>query len=76
MKIDKNIKLREVNRRGKPAKYPWAQLKVGDSFFVEEKNKMYGMHASVSSYNKRSGKKAIKIATRIDGEGLRVWRIK
>ena len=74
MKVERNIKL-PSQKRGKPAKYPWKELKVGDSFFVDGSEKIYSMYSCVASYNKKASKK-IKISTRLEGTGVRVWRIK
>lgn len=37
IKIDTNIPVREAKKRGRKSKYPWANMKVGDSFFVDNK---------------------------------------
>lgn len=49
--------------------YPWKDLKVGDSFFVENP------HARPNLYHAAKHHK-IKIRVAIDGDGLRVWRVK
>lgn len=72
--IDKNIPIPKVNRGGhlKPreAKYPWAQMEVGNSFFVPEVTvKQFG--STVYAASKRSGRKFTIRA--VDG-GVRIWR--
>ena len=73
MKVEKGV---EMPKRKRESKYPWAKLKVGDSFYVESANvTSNGMYSCVSTYNKKV-KKPIKISVRKEGEGIRVWRIK
>lgn len=75
MKVSKGIQIPK-NNRGKPPKYPWAELKVGDSFFVKGIEKKHIMYSCLASYNKNKAKKPIKITLRVEGDGIRVWRIK
>lgn len=72
MKVERNVK---IPTRKRASKYPWSDLKVGDSFFVHGAEKMYAMYAAVANYNKKL-KKPIKITLRKEGDGVRVWRIK
>ncbi len=73
IKVDKKKPIPE-RKTGLPSKYPFKELKVGDSFFIPDKAKKNGIYACLAHFNK---KKAIpiKITIRIEGEGLRVWRI-
>jgi len=74
MEVEKNI---EIPRRHKNTKYPWAELKVGNSFFVADKKKKHVMFSCVAAFNKGKKKKdQITITLREEGEGIRVWRIK
>lgn len=65
--IDKNVPVPAARVEG--SKYPWKQMKVGDSFFIP-----YG-------YSKRSGlyglakTKGISIRIANQGNGIRVWRV-
>ena len=59
------------------AKYPWGEMKVGDSFFVavenEQPSTVQGTVAgSARAYGKKHGN---KFTTRIIDGGVRVWRI-
>ena len=60
---------------GRP-KYPWPDMKVGDSFFVP--NRPDGSRPAVSSAASyqmgRSGKKAT-YSTRKEAGGVRIWRV-
>lgn len=51
-------------------KYPWAALKVGDSFFVPDPPKYF---CSMCTHASRFLE--IRLATRKEGTGRRVWRI-
>lgn len=55
---------------GRHPKYPFYEMKIGESFVVtEERDRI----ASAASY---AGKrKAMKFATRVEGDGVRVWRV-
>ena len=68
IKLDKNIPLPQKTKRG--SKYPWGDMKVGDSFFVEGEPK--GLYNSAKEYN-------IKITVRKweegNKKGMRVWRV-
>lgn len=61
---------------GKPPKYPWATLKVGDSFFVEGAHLKHGLYSCLASYNRNKAKNPISITLKQEGDGVRVWRIK
>ena len=56
------------------SKYPWADLKVGDSFLIEGK-KNYSIYSCLNNYNS-TAKPKIKITQRQEENGIRVWRIK
>jgi hypothetical protein len=71
MIIEKKV---PIPKQTKPFKYPWADLKIGDSFFTDTRSSMYSM---LKNYNKRLPKsKQIEITTRREGIGQRVWRTK
>ena len=84
LKIDKNIpippKRKENYHRGK-RKYPFLEMQVGDSFFVEcqqtpraRDHKIIQVNNVFRRYKKRHNLQ-IKITTRSVPEGIRVWRI-
>ena len=71
IKIDKNIPIPPNNSQGgRPSKYPWRDMAVGDSFRVEGKtcNAVTGM---ASSAGKRLG---MKFTVRTEDGGHRIWR--
>ncbi len=56
--------------RTRRAKYPWAELEVGQSFFVEG-GLLRSMSSTASHAGRRSGRKFI---VRTADGGVRVWR--
>jgi len=81
-KIEENIPLPTIPRgaTSSPIKYPWAELKIGDSFFVPLVDKSImtirnGIIIDLKKFSNQTGHK-IKITTRAIDNGIRVWRIK
>ena len=74
VEIEKN-KPMPSGTRGKQ-KYPWAELKIGDSFLVDIRQWAFGSLAHFNKKMKRLKKKQIKIETRSEGDKCRVWRVK
>jgi hypothetical protein len=73
MKIDKKIPMPEnIGVSGKP-RYPWAEMKVGDSFFTTNAKEI-SLVQSCSRQSKLMNPK--KFACRAEKDGVRVWRIK
>lgn len=65
--IEKDIPSPKLNGKGK-SKYPFALMKVGDSFFIQIKkppHQIYGM----AKYHKT------KVCMQKENDGYRVWRI-
>jgi hypothetical protein len=77
-KVEHGIPLAKENNRGKPEKYPWSKMKVGDSFFVPASDLMDRKKAqnSVSSCG-RKARCLGRFVTRITESplGVRVWRM-
>ncbi len=73
IKVDKQKPIPE-RKRGPVSKYPFKDLKVGDSFLIPDKTKKNGIYSSLAHFNK-GRRKPIKITIRIEGDALRVWRI-
>ena len=72
-KIDKKIPLPSL--RKPTTHYPFAKMKVGDSFFVPVKKPVDASRARCAAiqYGKRNN---IKFATRKVTGGIRIWRVK
>ena len=71
-KIEKNFPIPESGV-GRPVKYPFGIMDVGDSFFVPKPNRI---SSAASHFGKRNNKKFRSLPVVEDGiEGTRVWRI-
>ena len=79
--IEKNVPI--VNKTngggGRPPKYPWEQMEVGDSFYVPKPDKLKNIRDLRSNllnasrvYVRRYG---WQFTTSEEGEGIRIWRI-
>ncbi len=69
--IDKHI---PIPARYARAQYPWAQMKVGDSFFVEGDKKTCDAARSAARYQtKKTGE---RYSCRKKPNGVRIWRTK
>ena len=67
IKIQSNVPVAPPVGRGRKAKYPFASMKVKDSFFTEEVNARLSAYA----YGKRHD---MTFTTRAEGSGIRIWR--
>jgi hypothetical protein len=56
---------------GRPSKYPWKSMAVGDSFFVP--GKLVENMSPLANYQER--KNGVKFTCRTVDGGVRVWRI-
>lgn len=70
IKIDKDIPFPERMNKGK-SMYPFAAMKIGDSFLVPFENRNRVSVAMVTA-NRKIGK---KFASKKVEDGIRVWRI-
>lgn len=69
--IDKGIEMPPRHTgHGRPRKYPWREMLVGDSFFTERPRDKFS--PSVVRAGKLYGR---KFSARVEGAGTRVWRI-
>lgn len=69
--IEKNIPI--PFKRTYRSKYPWQDMKVGDSFFIKEANPKNIAAAVYSAAKRFEGKQFLW--RDMDG-GIRVWRVK
>ena len=69
IKIDKDVDLPERGA-GRPNTYPFGEMEVGDSFFVDGIPKER-VRSAANQYGIRHGR---KYATRSVDGGIRVWR--
>ena len=70
--VEHNIPVPTSSGKGRPSKYPWAVMKVGDSFFVPG-IKTVQIAGVAQSQARNHG---TKWTTRAVNGGARVWRIK
>jgi hypothetical protein len=78
IKIDKKVPVPKANSRtGRPVKYPFDKLKVGDSFFIKGNPKLkHSIYSCLNAYNANRADIKIEITIRSEDNGVRVWRIK
>lgn len=75
-KIEKSVPV-PASLAGRRAKYPWRDMDVGDSFFVplNGEQRLTDLRSQVSRAAYSAFGKGGS-ATRQEGNGVRVWRIK
>lgn len=69
--VECGIKIPKPSR--KVIKYPFRQMNVGDSFFVEGERKKGKAHQASKMF--RSRNKDYKFLAEHEGNGIRIWRI-
>ena len=67
--IEKGVPVTRRTSAGGTRKYPWNEMKVGDSFFVPEKT---AGQLSITIASRATG---FMFTTRTENGGIRVWRI-
>lgn len=72
MTIKKGIPVPSTARRGRPAKYPFADMEIWDCYEVTDPEQAKRAAKAAFRYGARHGK---KFSTRTTDEGLRIWRI-
>jgi len=70
IEIEKGIPIPN-DGRGRPSRYPWTTMDVGDSFFIPGKT-AHDFSGIASGAGFRTGR---KFTTRTVEGGVRVWRI-
>ena len=89
IKVDKDVPVPAYTRVGRPSRYPWSEMEVGDSFFVpvSEGEDIHKLRTSISgsryAYTKGMVKRhgveyraTIRTVTEGGVEGVRAWRLK
>lgn len=74
--VERNVPAPGINRPSRATKYPFANLKVGDSFFVphdRDNRAIPRVRSAASIWAKYHNH---KLVTRTVDGGIRVWRIK
>lgn len=70
--IEKNITM-PTTETGRPKKYPFADMEVGDSILFKDEKTGGRAYSAAQMCSKRSGTK--KFSGRMTESGLRIWRI-
>jgi len=72
MIIDTNVPIPD-SHPGRPKKYQWSQMNVGDSVFFVDEPKTSQSNPAMSSrtYARINGRKFV---SRKEGSGVRIWR--
>lgn len=69
-KIEKDVPVKEASNRA--SKYPFKDMEVGDSFFVDDASLRGPIQNACRAYGARNFSKFV---TRTVSNGFRVWRI-
>jgi hypothetical protein len=67
IKIDKDVPL----PNGGPSRYPWDQMKSGDSFYIEGSMALARLQRASGGWRRKHGGEFV---VRREGNGARVWR--
>lgn len=70
-KIEKSV---PIPPRSRASKYPFEQMEKGDSFVIPAADNK-SLTSARSSVYAAATKQKVKVATRVDDKGLRVWRV-
>lgn len=75
-KIERGIKIPPRRHGGKLEKYPFAKMKVGDSFFVQDRDPKRAV-LRLNSVSYSAGKRyGYRFVVRREDDGARVWRVR
>jgi hypothetical protein len=69
--VEEGIEIPEGRLVGRPQKYPFAEMKIGDSFFVSG----IGRNTINSSVNQNRLRTGRRYTVKAVNNGFRVWRI-
>jgi len=77
MKIDNLVPIPEENRSGmgRPEKYPFSKLEVGDSILFDPEP-AGSLSRPAAAARTRAMRTDMKFTCRKEGTGVRIWRIK
>jgi hypothetical protein len=70
-KVERGIPIPPMPHPGRPYKYPWRLLEVGDSFFVPEGN----LKTLRSAWKEASKRLGFRCSYRQEEGGIRIWRV-
>ena len=70
--VECGIKIPKPSR--KVVKYPFREMKIGDSFFVDSEGRRGKAHQAAKMF--RSRNKEYKFLVEYENNGIRIWRVK
>lgn len=73
MEIESGVPIPEAKPTGRGTKYPWKDMKVGDSLHFTNQQEYERARTASSAYGKKHG---LKFTARMTLDGYRIWRIK
>ncbi len=69
--IEDGIAIPKPNKPGRPSKYPFSAMELGQSFYIEGITQAGARSAAYCWSRNHNG---TKFVTRAEGEGIRIWR--
>lgn len=72
MIIETNVPMPKANGKGRPAKYPFGEMDIGDSVFIEGQAVGGSAYLSAMQHARLHSK---KFTGRTVEGGLRIWRV-
>ena len=75
--IEKGIPMPAESERRKRTRYPFGAMEVGDSFWipVEPDRRRFVQQSVITAWRHCRVKRGWTFTSRVDGEGIRVWRV-
>lgn len=71
--IDSNVPIPSPQATGRHSRYPFREMKIGDSFLVPNEHDSVRVRSSASYFGIRN--KEYRFIVRKDTGGVRVWRV-
>jgi hypothetical protein len=72
IKIESNIPIPKISKKGRQKVYPFDEMNVGDSFFIEGRTTSQ-LSSVANNWSKRYDPKA-KFVVKQENKGVRIWR--
>jgi hypothetical protein len=72
MKVEKDVPMPDHIKRGARSRYPFRDMEVGDSVFIEGEGTNGNAYSAAQMHGRGAGK---RFRGRQEGNGLRIWRV-
>lgn len=72
IKIESNIPIPKISKKGRQKVYPFDEMAVGDSFYIEDKSTSQ-LSSVAYNWSKRYDPQA-KFVVKQENKGARIWR--